>query len=99
MLALQDTKYQQVASSIRQGAMVFLGTPHRGSDPASTLHTILTATVGSKAFVEELKSKSGMITAINEDFRHCAKDLTLWSFYETEPTSIGPGRSAVRVCF
>lgn len=95
MLALQDNKYAQVTRCIRQGAIIFLGTPHRGSESAATLHAVLAATVGSKAFVEELKTKSGLLTAINEDFRHCAKHLTLWSFYETMPTSVAPGRSIV----
>ncbi|KAJ6785399.1 hypothetical protein PWT90_07187 [Aphanocladium album] len=97
MLAVHDSTYVDVASSMSRGAMIFLGTPHRGSDSAAKLHTILSATIGSKAFIEELKSKSSSITAINEDFRHYAKDLTLWSFYESRPTSIGAGRSALLV--
>lgn len=95
MLAVQDTTYTDIAGAISRGAMIFLGTPHRGSDGASTLHSILCATIGSKAFVEEIKSKSGVITTINEDFRHYAKDLTLWSFYESQPTVIAAGRSVV----
>lgn len=96
MLAVHDSTYADVATAISQGAMIFLGTPHRGSESAARLHTILSATIGSKAFIEELKSNSNSITAINEDFRHYAKHLTLWSFYESRPTSIGAGRSAVR---
>ena len=95
MLAMQDSTYASVADAITRGAMIFLGTPHRGSDNAGTLHAILSITIGSKAFVEEIKSKSSSITAINEDFRHYAKDLTLWSFYESRPTTIAAGRTAV----
>jgi len=95
MLALQDNKYAQVARCIQEGAIIFLGTPHRGSDSAAKLHAVLAATVGSKAFLEELKTQSGLLTAINEDFRHCAKHLTLWSFYETMPTPIPLGRRIV----
>jgi len=95
MLALQDLKYQEISKSIRTGAMIFLGTPHRGSDSAVTLHRILSASIGSKAFVQELMRNSNTLVAINEDFRHHAENLTLWSFHETEPTSLGPGKSSV----
>lgn len=96
MLALQDKKYQALADCTKQGAMIFLGTPHRGSESATSLHRILSATIGSKPFVQELMRNSATLTAINEDFRHCAKDLSLWSFRETQPTTMGPGKSVVR---
>ncbi|KAB5570698.1 NACHT and WD domain protein [Coniochaeta sp. 2T2.1] len=97
MLALQDSMYSEVSSSIKEGAIIFLGTPHRGSDSASTLHRVLSATVGSKAFVQELMANSTTLMTINEDFRHHAITLRLWSFYETKPTSTGPGRSSIIV--
>lgn len=95
MLSLHDSLYEAVADSIRRGAITFLGTPHRGSGSASTLHKVLSATIGSKPFVEELMANSTTLTAINEDFRHYAKDLKLWSFHETKPTPTGPGLSSV----
>lgn len=50
MLSLQDPMYSGVASSVRRGAMLFLGTPHRGSDSASALHKFLSLTIGIQAF-------------------------------------------------
>ncbi len=96
-MARRDTTYTdaEVGKSISEGAMVFLGTPHRGSDNGAKLHAILSTTIRSKEFIEELKHDSLNISSINEDFRHYAKGLTLWSLYENRPTSIGPGRSAV----
>ncbi|RYP19860.1 hypothetical protein DL765_003114 [Monosporascus sp. GIB2] len=82
---------------MENGAMIFLGTPHRGSDSAVSLHRLLSATVGSKSFIQELMRNSGTLTAINEDFRHHARHLNLWSFHETQPTSIGPGKSMLLV--
>ncbi|KAI3327016.1 hypothetical protein HD806DRAFT_380060 [Xylariaceae sp. AK1471] len=97
MLALQDPKYQDVSKCMMQGAMIFLGTPHRGSESAATLHRVLSATIGSKAFIQELMRNSDTLVAINEDFRHHVENLTLWSFHETEPTSLGPGKSSIIV--
>lgn len=95
MLSLQDRMYEEVVRSMTKGAFIFLGTPHRGSESASTLHRVLSATIGSKSFIQELMTNSTTLTAINEDFRHHAKDLKLWSFHETMPTSTGPGISSV----
>ncbi|KAM3432050.1 hypothetical protein NHJ13734_007048 [Beauveria thailandica] len=97
MMAARDSTYTEVGNSISRGAIIFLGTPHRGSENAAKLHAILSATIGSKQFVEELKRESMSISAINEDFRHYAKNVCLWSLYENRPTSIGAGRSAVLV--
>jgi hypothetical protein len=94
MLALQDPKYHVCAGYMEKGAMIFLGTPHRGSESANALHRILSSTVGSKVFIQELMRNSGTITSINEDFRYHAKNLTSWSFHETQPTSVA-GRSTV----
>ena len=63
--------------------MYFLATPHRGSDLARTLTNILRVSWGQKPFVNDLEPNSGMISGINETFRHYAQDLQLWSFYET----------------
>ncbi|KAA8632269.1 hypothetical protein SMACR_04689 [Sordaria macrospora] len=97
MMALLDTKYKRVSDCIASGAVIFLGTPHRGSESATSVHRILSATIGSKAFVQELMRNSSTLTAINEDFRHYAADLSIWSFHETQPTTFAPGKSAIVV--
>ena len=65
--------------------MYFLATPHRGSDLAGTLDTILKVTYGHKVFVSELKRKSISVETINDSFRHYVGNLHLTSFYETQP--------------
>jgi len=85
VLACQDQTCKDLAE--RMHSMFFLGTPHRGSDMAVLLGNILTATFSSKKpFVKELKPNSDALSEINEEFRHWALGLRLWSFYETLPT-------------
>lgn len=68
--------------------MFFLATPHRGSDLARTLTNILKVTYGQKPYVNELERSSGLLSAVNDTFRHYAQELQLWSFYETLTTNI-----------
>ncbi|EGE08451.1 hypothetical protein TEQG_07338 [Trichophyton equinum CBS 127.97] len=79
--------------------MLFLGTPHRGSNFASTLNTILrlAPTIGTKLYVSELDRNSLSIVDINEHFRYVCSDLDLVSFYETLHTTIPPGIKAMVV--
>ena len=73
--------------------MIFLATPHRGSNLANVLNRVLTASIlnlSPKLYVSELKNGSQTIEALNEQFRHFAPKLDVFSFYETLPTAIGP---------
>ena len=83
-------------------AIVFLATPHRGSNLADMLNRILAASIfnhSPKLYVGELKNGSQTIEALNDQFRHLAPRLTIFSFYETLPTSVGPKKmvSLIRV--
>lgn len=71
--------------------MVFLATPHRGSDSAQQLTNILRASLphGSKPYLGDLARGSEALQSINEDFRHYSDDLQLRSFYETLKTNVG----------
>jgi hypothetical protein len=69
-------------------AVVFLGTPHRGSDLAGILDLILTASFSSRNFVKQLRPNSDALEAINNNFRHRVEKLKLISFFETENTRI-----------
>lgn len=68
-------------------SLFFLGTPHRGSDLAPVLDSILTLTGATKAFIKDLMPNSSALTEMNDTFRHYALDLRLWSFYETQPVT------------
>lgn len=89
VLARQDIAYEAFANRLQ--AIIFLATPHRGSDSAQQLSNILKASVshGSKAYIGDLEPGSGALQSINEDFRHYSNDLQLRSFYETLKTQIG----------
>ncbi|KAK8852144.1 Vegetative incompatibility protein HET-E-1 [Apiospora arundinis] len=91
ILGKTDPQYTDMITRIC--AIVFLATPHKGSQLAQTLNTILKAAPGggSKAFVADLEKNSGALQDINEQFRHMCGGLELVSFYETMKTSIGVG--------
>ncbi|KAI9784880.1 MAG: hypothetical protein M1816_000575 [Peltula sp. TS41687] len=86
ILARQDLAFAELAA--RFHTVCFLATPHRGSDLTRTLANILKVTYGHKAYVNELERNSSSIATINDAFRHYAKDLKLYSFYETVTTDL-----------
>lgn len=71
-------------------AIVFLSTPHRGSNLAAALNRILdvTPTTSRKKFIAELSAGSATLEMLNEKFRHAAPELDIVSFYETRATTI-----------
>lgn len=86
-----NEEFHDIISSIK--AVLFLATPHRGTDLAKTLNKILTSSVfghSSKEYVSELARRSPTIDELNESFRHHASKLQIFSFYETVSTSVGP---------
>lgn len=88
LFGLHDDNYKDIIRSI--SAIVFLSTPHRGTHLAETLNRILAVSFQSpKHFIADLDKNSTTIEDLNEQFRHLAPRLSLWSFYETLPTSIG----------
>jgi triacylglycerol esterase/lipase EstA (alpha/beta hydrolase family) len=64
-------------------AIVFLGTPHRGTDLAGLLNRLLTVAFSRRVFVTELVANSDSIRAINDAFRHRSSALQLISFTES----------------
>ncbi|KAK4207127.1 hypothetical protein QBC37DRAFT_433960 [Rhypophila decipiens] len=83
-----DPDYSHIVEAVL--AIVFLSTPHRGSNLAETLNRILRVSPLStpKPYVNELIQGSFTIQKINEQFRHMAPKLNIVSFYETRPTTI-----------
>ncbi|EJT80596.1 NACHT and WD domain-containing protein [Gaeumannomyces tritici R3-111a-1] len=85
-----DDQYAGLVSRIK--AILFLATPHRGSQYAKILNTILSTTplaTSSKAYIAGLDMQSDTIQDINEAFRQHSDGLLLYSFYENLKTTIG----------
>ncbi|KAI0547520.1 hypothetical protein F4679DRAFT_574719 [Xylaria curta] len=88
---LLNDEFRDIVSMIK--SVLFLATPHRGTDLAETLNKILTSSIFGhtpKDYVMELARKSLTIDELNESFRHHASKLRIFSFYETLSTAIGP---------
>ncbi|KAG6997629.1 hypothetical protein G7Y79_00039g075910 [Physcia stellaris] len=91
-----DPLFFGMISSI--SAMVFLATPHRGSNLADILNRLLAASIfrhSPKMYISELEIGSQTIEALNDQFRHFAPSLRLFSFYETLPTAVGPKKMII----
>ncbi|MCJ1396007.1 hypothetical protein MMC18_008893 [Xylographa bjoerkii] len=84
-----NPEYKNVVSAVR--AVLFLSTPHRGTNLAVVLNRILAASFlghNSKPYIAELVKSSSTIEALNEDFRCIAPKLDLFCFYETLQTTV-----------
>ncbi|TLD06594.1 uncharacterized protein PgNI_08371 [Pyricularia grisea] len=93
-----DPQYETIIRAI--SAIIFLSTPHRGTNLAQTLNRILQSTLGvtsAKYYVSELSKSSFTLQRLNEQFRHIAPSLDIVSFYETIPTPIGFKNTKVMV--
>ena len=89
LLGQNDETYQDIVRSM--SAMIFLATPHRGSNLAEVLDRLLRAFFQpSREFITDLNKGSHTLEELNEEFRHVAPRLSIWSFYETQVTPIGP---------
>lgn len=82
---------------MRFHSIFFLATPHRGADIAQVLNNILRVSMlhESKAYVNDLIPNSGVIQAINDEFRHVYQGSHLWSFFETLRTSFVIGQNMI----
>ena len=90
MLGINNDEYKNIAAQVR--SVVFLSTPHRGTNLAEILNRMLSVSVfghSAKRYISELKMNSSALEDINENFRHVAPSLRIFSFYETLKTPIG----------
>ncbi len=83
-----DPAYESITKAV--SSIIFLSTPHRGTNLAETLNRILQVSLvaSSRKFIAELKAGSQALQKLNEQFRHVAPKLHIISFYETRPTAI-----------
>ncbi|KAH9906756.1 hypothetical protein F4778DRAFT_594863 [Xylariomycetidae sp. FL2044] len=77
--------------------IVFLATPHRGSDYAATLNNILTLSgvLSPRQYITDLTSGSSSAELINDEFGRYATELPIFSFYETLRMNLGISSSLV----
>ncbi|KAH0566184.1 hypothetical protein GP486_000416 [Trichoglossum hirsutum] len=88
LLAQNDPAFRELGK--RFHTMYFLATPHHGASSAQLLSAILHASnSGNRPFVSDLHQDSPAIQQINDEFRHVAANLRLYSFFETRPTTFG----------
>lgn len=80
--------YQDIIKAV--SSIIFLSTPHRGTNLAETLNRILQVSFVSNPmqFIAELASGSQTLQKLNEQFRHIAPKLQIVSLYETRPTPV-----------
>jgi hypothetical protein len=96
-MARQDPSCHDLASRIV--AMVFLATPHRGSEYATWLKNLLriSAVHGPRPYISDIERVSASLVKVNDAFRHYCDTLTVYSFFETRELSIAPTASALIV--
>jgi WD40 repeat protein/pimeloyl-ACP methyl ester carboxylesterase len=89
MLGKHDKHFSSLIKRVL--GIIFLATPHRGTQHAKVLNNILSAApLGAppKAYVSDLERQSTSISDINESFRQGCEELLLVSFYETLKTNL-----------
>lgn len=85
-----NKEYSDLVLNIK--SVLFLATPHRGTDLAKTLNRVLSGSVFGHApreYITELTRNSPTIDELSDSFRHHASKLHIFSFYETIATRIG----------
>ncbi|KAL8747538.1 MAG: hypothetical protein Q9184_007585, partial [Pyrenodesmia sp. 2 TL-2023] len=96
ILGQNDNQYRHmIASTV---AILFLSTPHRGTNLAEILNRILAVSVfnhSAKQYIAELKQNSPALQDINEQFRNIAPRIEIFSFFETHQTAVGPKKVMV----
>jgi len=89
ILGKHDRKFASFVSSVI--GIVFLATPHRGSQYAKTLGNIIAAApiqVPPKLYLSALDRQSPVLQDINEVFGQQCEELQLVSFHETLPVKL-----------
>lgn len=87
ILSKQTPVYEETASRIK--AIIFIATPHAGSNLVGILEKLFRLCSGLKPYLEDLGRNSDMVQAINAEFPSHSMDLLLHSFYETRPLNVG----------
>lgn len=96
MQGQNDPKYEAIIKAV--SAIIFLSTPHRGTNLAEALNRILQVSFRANPmkFIAELSAGSQTLQVLNDQFRHVAPRLEMVSFYETRPTTVFKKTQIVR---
>ena len=86
MFAQDHGEYGEMISSVK--AMIFFSTPHGGGIHANILDTVMGAFGLGKEYVKQLSPHSEFLQKLNGEFLKYCKKLELYSFYETQSTSV-----------
>jgi hypothetical protein len=88
MQGQHDPIYEDIIKAVL--SIIFLSTPHRGTNLAEILNRILQVSfvTNPTQFISELGAGSQTLQKLNEQFRHVAPKLQIVSFYETRPTTM-----------
>jgi hypothetical protein len=88
MQGQNDPIYEDIIKAVL--SIIFLSTPHRGTNLAEILNRILQVSfvTNPTQFISELGAGSQTLQKLNEQFRHVAPKLQIVSFYETRPTTM-----------
>lgn len=82
-----DSQYKEIVKSV--SSIIFLSTPHRGSNMLEALHNIFRIARLNYQTNLDLVPGFQALQSLNERFRHVALNLQIVSFYETRPIVIG----------
>lgn len=88
VLVKEDPSSEQLASRIH--SIFFLGTPHRGSNLAKLMSSVLLLTGVAKPYLVDLSHDSKALSELGTSFQHFAPGLRIWSFFETRPITERP---------
>lgn len=95
MLANLGDKYRDIKLSTV--GILFLGTPHAGSDAATKGKWIAAIAGNDTTLLESLKSGSSELFYLADDFSAASKSLTIVSYYERNKSTYVGGLQKVEV--
>lgn len=95
MLASNRPNFQNIKSST--AGVIFLGTPHEGTDIAGYAAFIAKLKSNDSGLVESLKSSDESLLALSHDFASGYKHLSFVCFYETLRNKYLGGHTKIQV--
>ena len=97
MLADHGDTFRDIRLSVSMAGIIFLGTPHQGSDAAVYGIWLAQAVGHDKTLLESLRRNSSVLYDIARDFEasYGYDNADIVCFYESKNASYGPWRTQV----